>query len=84
MCSPVNVVDDDIALEGEESLQVNLSLPRGSQLLLGETTVANITISDDDGEPNTHRSYCITYHYGCHLHVVHNAWFPTHNLVDLL
>ena len=45
----LSIVDDNIALEGTESILFELS-DEGSQVRLGEHSSTTVLISDDDGE----------------------------------
>ena len=45
----LSIVDDDIALEGTESIQFELS-DEESQVRLGEQSSTTVLITDDDGE----------------------------------
>ena len=51
-CVSVTILDDDIALEGDEQFAVNLSIPMElhvSGLYIGANPTTIITIVDDDG-----------------------------------
>ncbi len=50
VCMQIRIVDNEVAFEGVETFSVNLSLPEGSRLLLGGTTLAHVVITDDDGK----------------------------------
>ena len=45
----LSIIDDDIALEGTESIQVELS-DKETQVRLGEHSTTIVLITDDDGE----------------------------------
>ena len=49
-CVSVTILDDDIALEGDEQFAVNISVPMElSGLYIGASPTTIITIVDDDG-----------------------------------
>ena len=49
-CVSVAILDDDIALEGDEQFAVNISVPMElSGLYIGANPTTVITIEDDDG-----------------------------------
>ena len=54
-CTAIAVVDDRVALEGEEQFTVELTLPPGEPagLLLGTNSQTTITITDNDGRNST-------------------------------
>jgi len=47
-CADIPIIDDDIALEGDETFQVTLVVPPGTPSSHPDT--ATVTIKDDDGK----------------------------------